>query len=327
MADEAEIGPPIDDAAVGRREIGLFENRAHVARVLRRFADDLVTGRYVAGERERRNEDRECRERAPHARVPALRPQPEMNTDRGVHPNGQQRGGLDQHVFRQDHPLQHQDLDVVAVHAQQFAGNARGQHVHHQQRRDAQAKPELPPFPSGQPQITPLVDRPQRVDVMHERRREQDRAADRGVPRRHEERERAVGHRERDEQRYVADEMADHEREHNQRADEPQPAAHRPHVPARSARRRVFEQVDRRSPAHNRAVMSGPRHHLIDVVLRRGRPYGAPSCGGDRSKLASIPRSICGKSLCSIRSQFASTVVRPRADRRPVAASRSSAVA
>ena len=239
MGGEADIRPMIDDAAVGRSEVGVLEDGGHVPGLLR-LADDLVAGGHIAGKRQGRDQDRGRRERGPRARVPALGAQPEMNSDRGVHPYGQQRGALDEHVFRRDHPLQHQDLDVIAVHVQQFAGNAGCQDVDHQQRRDAQPEAELPPLPCREPQIAPLVDRPQRVGVVREPRREQDRGADAGAPRRHQHREHAVGDREGNEQGDVADEVADHEGEHDERADEPQPRPHRPHVPVHGARRRCF---------------------------------------------------------------------------------------
>jgi hypothetical protein len=74
----------------------------------------------------------------------------------------------------------------VACDAQQTLGDARADHMEHQQQRDAEAKAELPPFPARKPQIAPHVNRPQRIQIVRKQGRRQNGGSDCAPPRIHE---------------------------------------------------------------------------------------------------------------------------------------------
>ena len=130
----------------------------------------------------------------------------------------------------------------MARDAQQALGDARAGHMEHQQQRDAETKAELPPFPARKAQIAPHVNRPQRIQIMGQQRRYQNGGSDCGPPRIHEDVERGLGTLERNEQKAVGRQVADHEGEQDEGTDETEVVSQHPRVPTR---RHAFREFDR----------------------------------------------------------------------------------
>jgi hypothetical protein len=150
-----------------------------------------------------------------------------------VQPDHDQRQDLQDAEPRPRVPERQHDGAVGRAGAERELGDAGGDHVPRQQQRDAQPKRELPQLPARHSQAAPDIDRPQRIGVVRQECRRQQRGAGRGPPWRHQQRQRGVRPVEGDQQHDVGGQVHDHEGEHDQAAAKPQPGPHRPHVPGR----------------------------------------------------------------------------------------------
>ena len=283
MDAEHAPGDVIDRRRRLRRAVGALARRPDIVRILR-CAQRLIAGGDEAGKRQRRQQHGKGAECDDPVAVPGLGPQPEVNADRGVQPDHDERQDLQDAQPRPRVPERQHRRAVGRAGAQRELGDAGGGHVSRQQERDAQPKRELPQLPARHSQAAPVVDRPQRIGVMRQECRRQQRGAGRGPPRPHQQRQRGVRPLEGDQQRDMGGHVHDHEGEQDQAAAKPQPAPHRSHVPGRRHLR--WRNVRAGSTPANDS------RSWLTTRLRRG--HGAQS---KRSQLIILaPRRCCGGS-------------------------------
>ena len=198
MGEQRRAAAPLDHAAhAARRErqqhqremqrpadrrdaVGLPDHGVgHAARDLRACgAQNLVARRDVSAERERRQQQAGDRERAAPLRIGRLGAQPEMQADHRMRPHHDDRRGLNDGEPWQHQPLQREHEIIGALEARDADRDPHRRDVVDQQRRNAQAEAELPPFPARQGERAAQPDRPQGIGVMHRRRRREQREAD-----------------------------------------------------------------------------------------------------------------------------------------------------
>jgi hypothetical protein len=130
----------------------------------------------------------------------------------------------------------------VARDAKHALGDTCAGHMEHQKQRDAETKAELPPLPTRKAQIASHVNRPQRIQIMGQQRRYQNGGSNCGPPRIHEDVESSLRTRERKQQKGVGRQVADHEGEQDESADETEVVPQHPRVPTR---RHAFREFGR----------------------------------------------------------------------------------
>jgi hypothetical protein len=139
-----------------------------------------------------------------------------------MHPDGQHGRNVQERVIRPDHPVQHQHRIVRVADAEKFRRDPGPDHVPYHQRYDCETKAQLRPFPAREPQRTPHVDRPQRVEKVQQKGGREQKPPDLGPPERHEDAKNAAGQRDRNQKKDVAREVADDECQQDERTDQPQ---------------------------------------------------------------------------------------------------------
>jgi hypothetical protein len=108
--------------------------------------------------------------------------------------------------------------------------------------RVAEAEAELPPFPARKAQMSPRINRPQRIRIVSKQRHHENDGSGCGPPRRHEDPEHVLRTRERNQQKGVGREVANHEGEQDESADETDVAPQQRQVPTRGQALREFDR-------------------------------------------------------------------------------------
>ena len=216
-----------------RRFAGTALDRSERAGCLR-FAQYLVPAGNVAGECERRDQDADRPQDGPPNRIPALGAKPKMQADAGVRPQRQHRGNLQVDQPWCDDPMVGENRMIAARGTQEMIGDFCANDVQHDQWRDRKPENDLRKLPDRQPQITADKNRPQRIQNVNRQGRGQQAGSDTGPPEHHQMAENFVGNRQRHDQEDVAHEVAEHEREQHQAANEARARANEARNPGQS---------------------------------------------------------------------------------------------
>jgi hypothetical protein len=180
----------------------------------------------VAGQGERRQQQRSREGEALVRRVPRLEPEPDMQADAGVQPGHYQQHRLQHAEVGRQKPQRRKLGEIAAADLERFVEPARGEHVSDQSERDERAEGGLPDLPGRHAQRPAHVQRPQRGPDMGQRGAAQQHGAGQGAPRHDGEPVAGVQRVERDHAERVVGEMADQVHEQDQPAVEADSTEH-----------------------------------------------------------------------------------------------------
>ena len=134
---ETDSRHPVDRLGGLRGDIGILRCRAYEIGIGVCLTDHLIAAADIASERQRRQQQAVNKQCRPPRQVPALSPQPIMDTNAGVGPYRYQRNHLHRAEPRPMQPLGDKDCVVIDRNVQRALGYACADDVKHQQKRNA----------------------------------------------------------------------------------------------------------------------------------------------------------------------------------------------